>query len=33
MKNVCSSNVLQTPRSKKILSEVVELNGIEPSAS
>ena len=33
MENVCPANVFQTPRGGKILNEVVELNGIEPSAS
>jgi hypothetical protein len=33
MKNVCPANVFQTLRGEKNLNEVVELNGIEPSAS
>ena len=33
MQNVCSPIVLQTLCGEKILSKVVELNGIEPSAS
>jgi hypothetical protein len=33
MENVCLANVFQTPRGEKNLNKIVELNGIEPSAS
>jgi len=33
MEDVCPANVFQTPCGRKSLNKIVELNGIEPSAS